>query len=186
MFAATGFTLLELGQKSTYDHPAPRPGHVMLSDVTISVGAQSITFPGLYLLIGVLIALGLVGFIVAMTGSRRIERKTSQATDILVVQLERIGDALDRLATQSAARDANEAARQRDRFSPDWPVPGRGAPPQPRVIPENSALERAAQKPVQPASAARDKPGAKDLEEQAAEGGLSEPARSILFSMLGR
>lgn len=174
----------------------------MLSDVTISVGTQSITLPGLYLLIGVLIALGLAGFIVAMTSSRRMERKTSEATDILVVQLERIGDALDRLVTQSAARAVNEAGappRQRDRFLPDWPVPGRGTPPQPRVIPENSALERAAQKPAaepaptvgqisqaQSVAVAQDTPKEKQLEQQAVESGLSEPARTILFSMLGR
>ena len=171
----------------------------MLSDVTISVGTQSITLPGLYLLIGVLIVLGLAGFVVAMTSSRRIERKTSEATDILVVQLERIGDALDRLVTQSAAR-ANEApapARQRDHFLPDWPVPGKGTPPPPRVIPEKSALERAAQKPAseqpkatlsvsQATSVAPDKSNEKQRDEQAAESALSEPARSILFSMLGR
>lgn len=129
----------------------------MLSDVTISVGTQSITLPGLYLLIGVLIALGLAGFVVAMASSRRIERKTSEAADVLVVQLDRIGDALDRLVTQSAQGAANEttvatvtaaAPRQRDRFLQDWPIPGKGTPPQPRVIPENSALERAARKPA--------------------------------------
>lgn len=177
----------------------------MLSDVTISVGTQSITLPGLYLLIGVLIALGLVGFVVAMTSSRRIERKTSEATDILVVQLERIGDALDRLVTQSGQRGSSESVaaaapiRQRDRFVPDWPMPGKGTPPQPRVIPENSALERAAKKPApEPAAAiarlsrpqtvpvAQDKTNEKQLEEQPLESGLSEPARSILFSMLGR
>jgi hypothetical protein len=175
----------------------------MLSDVTISVGSQSITLPGLYLLIGVLIILGLVGFIVAMTNSRRIERKTSEVTEILVVQLERIGDAFDRLVTQNTQRAANEAAavpnRHRDRFLPNWPAPGRGTPPQPRVIPENSALERAAQKPAPEAASpvehvsqtqvvavAQDKPKESQSEEQTVESGLSEPARSILFSMLGR
>jgi hypothetical protein len=149
----------------------------MLSDVTISFGNQSITFPGLYLLIGCLIILGLAGFIVAMTSTRRIERKTSEASDILVVQLERIGDALDRIVSQNAARAANEPLRQRDHFLPEWPVPGRNVPPAPtRVATEGSPLERAAQKPAteQPA------------EEQPVESTLSEPARSILFSMLGR
>lgn len=59
----------------------------MLSDVTISFADHTLTFPGLYLLIGCLVIVGLAGFIVAMNSTRRIERKTSEATDILVVQL---------------------------------------------------------------------------------------------------
>ncbi|HKQ88450.1 MAG TPA: hypothetical protein VJS43_16960 [Candidatus Acidoferrales bacterium] len=170
----------------------------MLSDITISVGSQSVTFPGLYLLIGCLIVLGLIGFIVAMTSSRRIERKTSEATDILVVQLERIGDALDRLVTQSAARAASEPAptRQRDRFLADWAIPGRGTPPAHRTAAENGVAERAAQKPIieppkstatpQATPLAQEKQEEKQPEEPSAESHLSEPARSILYSMLGR
>jgi hypothetical protein len=170
----------------------------MLSDVTISVGSQSVTFPGLYFLIGCLIVLGLIGFIVAMTSSRRIERKTSEATDILVVQLERIGDALDRLVTQNIARAANEPSpnRQRDRFLADWAIPGRGTPPAQRAAGENGAVERAAQRPIleqpvraatqQTAPLAQENLGGKQPEEQPVESNLSEPARSILYSMLGR
>jgi hypothetical protein len=169
----------------------------MLSDVTISVGSQSVTFPGLYLLIGCLIVLGLIGFIVAVTSSRRIERKTTEATDILVVQLERIGDALDRLVTQNATRAASEPApnRQRDRFLAEWAIAGRGTPPAQRAAGENGAPERAAQTPIleQPQSAtpqqAASAPQEKRKEQpegQPVESNLSEPARSILYSMLGR
>jgi hypothetical protein len=162
----------------------------MLSDVTLSFGGQTITFPALYILIGCLIVLGLAGFLVSMTSARRIERKTSEATDILVVQLERIGDALDRIVSQNAARAANEPLRQRDRL-PDWPAPGRITPPPPRVATEGSALERAAQKPAPDQaqiSAAQATASAEKTapEEQPVESTLSEPARSILFSMLGR
>lgn len=170
----------------------------MLSDVTISIGSQSVTLPGLYLLIGCLIVLGLIGFIVAMTSSRRIERKTSEATDILVVQLERIGDALDRLVTQNAARAASEPATagQRDRFIAGWTIPGRGTPQAQRAAAENGAAERGAQKSEleRPKSAgasqatplAQEKREEKQPEEQPVESNLSEPARSILYSMLGR
>jgi hypothetical protein len=165
----------------------------MLSDVSISFGGQAITFPALYLLIGCLIVLGLAGFIVAISSARRIERKTSEVTDILVVQLERIGDALDRIVSQNAARAANEpSSRQRDRFLPEWPVAARSAAPPPgRVAPEGSPLERAAQKPLeQPQIAASQTVPApqenKTAEDQPIESTLSEPARSILFSMLGR
>lgn len=174
----------------------------MLSDVTVSIGSQSVTFPGLYLLIGCLIILGLVGFVVAMTSSRRIERKTSEATDILVVQLERIGDALDRLVAQSAAKAPAEAVptRQRDRFLTDWAIPGRGTPPAPAspraASTDNGARDRTTQRtdPEQPQSAgvpqavalAKDQREETQPNEQPVESNLSEPARSILFSMLGR
>ena len=171
----------------------------MLSDITISVGSQSVTFPGLYLLIGCLIVLGLIGFIVAMTGSRRIERKTSEATDILVVQLERIGDALDRLVTQNAARAAaSEPAptRLRDRFLADWTIPSRGAPPPHRAAADNGEAERTAQKPTleqpkgvatsQAVPLAQEKQEERQPEDASLESHLSEPARSILYSMLGR
>ncbi|MGH9572360.1 MAG: hypothetical protein ACRD40_02355 [Candidatus Acidiferrales bacterium] len=176
----------------------PSPGGTMLSDITISIGSQSVTFPGLYLLVGCLIVLGLIGFIVAISSSRRIERKTSEATDILVVQLERIGDALDRLVTQNAARVANEAApvQKRDRFLPEWAIPGRGMPPASRTTIENVSAERAPQKPAfqqaksaapAPASpVAQEKLDEKQPEEQPVESKLSEPARTILYSMLGR
>ena len=194
----------------------------MLSDVTLSYGGQSITLPGLYLLIGVLVVLGLIGFVVAITSARRIERKTTEATDILVVQLERIGDALDRLVTQngpsataasSPARPANEPARAANRPLSEWIVPGRSVPPSTRPVPESSPnpLERAARKPLSlpeqhlsvvqaPAEAAAQpepnveksapksnpKSGAKSDEDRPLESTLSEPARTILFSMLGR
>jgi len=171
----------------------------MLSDVTISVGSQSVTLPGLYLLIGCLILLGLVGFIVAMTNSRRIERKTSEVTDILVVQLERIGDALDRLVTQNAVRAADEPSlvRQRDRFLADWAIPGRGTPPVPPPAAENGVVEPTAQKPVSDepqgvAVAQTATPRAQEKGEQEQPGvqpiesNRSEPARSILYSTLGR
>lgn len=172
----------------------------MLSDVTVSFASQSYTVPGLYLLVGVLIVLGLSGFMVAILSAKRIERKASETTDILVVQLERIGDSLDRIVTQyaqSAARPVAEPARPRDRALAEWPVATRSSTP--RVIPEGSPLERVAQKPASALSAV----AAEDLslssaietarvgEEKVAEGqpvssNLSEPARSILFSMLGR
>jgi hypothetical protein len=47
----------------------------MLSDLTISYADRSLTLPGIYLLIGILIVLGLAGFVVALTSTRRIERK---------------------------------------------------------------------------------------------------------------
>lgn len=185
----------------------------MLSDVTFSYAGQSISVPGLYLLIGILIVLGLAGFIVAIASARRIERKTNEANDILVVQLERIGDALDRLVTQNsqasanAARPASEPVRASNRPLAEWTVPGRSVPPPARVIPEGSSLERAAQKPapalspehVQPAPVAQasvqtaaqgtmqaSTQPEKSPENQPVESTLSEPARSILFSMLGR
>ncbi len=172
----------------------------MLSDITISVGNQSFTFPGLYLLIGCLIVLGLIGFIVAIASSRRIERKTSEATDILVVQIERIGDALDRLVTQNAARAAASeptAVRPRDRFLADWAIPGRGTPPAPRSQAENPAAEAPLQRPIfeqsqidgaaqKTKALAQEKREQKQPEEQPAGSNLSEPARSILYSMLGR
>jgi hypothetical protein len=172
----------------------------MLSDVTVSFANQSYTLPGLYLLVGVLIVLGLSGFVVAIASARRIERKASETTDILVVQLERIGDSLDRILSQyaqTAARPVAEPARPRDRTAAEWPLPTRGSAS--RVIPEGSPLERAAQKPAAAVSAVV----AQDLslssaiqtarvaevkvaEEQPLSSNLSEPARSILFSMLGR
>ncbi|HKV47216.1 MAG TPA: hypothetical protein VJN69_03940 [Candidatus Acidoferrales bacterium] len=167
----------------------------MLSDITISIGSQSVTFPGLYLLVGCLIVLGFIGFIVAISSSRRIERKTSEATDILVVQLERIGDALDRLVTQNAARVANQAppVQKRDRFPAEWVIPGRGTPAAPRGTAENVAAERAPQKPAfqqatapQASPMAQEKRDEKQPEEQPIESKLSEPARTILYSMLGR
>jgi len=173
----------------------------MGTDVTVSFAGHALTFPSLYLLIGCLIALGLAGFIVAMVSARRIEHKTTEATDILVMQLERIGDALDRLVAQSAsARPAQEPARQKDWLVAEWPNPGRATPPA-RVIPEGSAIERAAQKPLSdrssvdrssvdrssvPQPAASSAAKEKKPEEQTIESSLSEPARSILFSMLGR
>lgn len=176
----------------------PSPGETMLSDITISIGSQSVTFPGLYLLVGCLIVLGLIGFIVAISSSRRIERKTSEATDILVVQLERIGDALDRLVTQNAARVANEAppVQKRDRFPAEWAIPGRGTPAAARGAAENFASERAVQKPAfqqaksatapQASPVAQEKRDEKQPEEQPIESKLSEPVRTILYSMLGR
>ena len=161
----------------------------MLSDVTISFADHTFTFPGLYLLIGCLIALGLAGFIVAIVSARRIGRKTTEATDILVVQLERIGDALDRLVAQGAApRPMEEPARHRDRFVPEWPIHGRAPAASTRVIPEGSAIERMAQKSASDSSAVPQPVAAKEkpTEEQPVESSLSEPARSILFSMLGR
>jgi hypothetical protein len=163
----------------------------MLSDVTISFADHTLTFPGLYLLIGCLIALGLAGFIVAIVSARRIERKTTAATDILVVQLERIGDCLDRLVAQSAtSRATEEPARQRAPFSPEWPVPERGLAPSTRVIPEGSAFDRVAQKPASGPALSPPQPvvssTVKKPEEERVESNLSEPARSILFSMLGR
>ena len=168
----------------------------MGTDVTVSFAGHALTFPSLYLLIGCLIALGLAGFIVAMVSARRIEHKTTEATDILVMQLERIGDALDRLVAQNAsARPAQEPARQKDWLVAEWPNPGRATPPA-RVIPEGSAIERAAQKPLSdrssvdrssvPQPAASSAAKEKKPEEQTIESSLSEPARSILFSMLGR
>jgi len=181
----------------------------MLSDVTISLGGQSVSFPGLYLLIGLLIILGLVGFIVAMTSTRRIERRTSEATDILVVQLERIGDALDRIVSQNATRVANEPLQARERPLAEWTVPGRGIPTPSRLVADGGQPERPAQKVDQPAIAlastssvqaapnappapsaqASGAPSAQDkktAEDPTAESTLSEPVRSILFSMLGR
>lgn len=175
----------------------PSPGGTMLSDITISVGNQSVTFPGLYLLVGCLVVLGLIGLMVAISSSRCIERKTSEASDILVVQLERIGDALDRLVTQNATRVASETApaSKRDPFLADWAIPGRGTPPAPRTAAENVAAERVSQKPAfQPKSSSvqqasplvQDKQDEKQPEEEPIESKLSEPARTILFSMLGR
>ncbi len=163
----------------------------MLTDVTVSFAGHTLTFPSLYLLIGCLIALGLAGFIVAIVSARRIEHKTTEATDILVVQLERIGDALDRLVAQGAgARPIEEPARHRDWFLAEWPNRGRATSPT-RAIPEGSAVERAAQKPESnpssaPAPAASSAVKEKQTEEEPIESNLSEPARSILFSMLGR
>jgi hypothetical protein len=166
----------------------------MLSDVTISLGSQSVTFPGLYLLIGCLIALGLTGFVVAMVSARRLERKANDAADILVVQLERIGDALDRIATQSAANAAAElaSARKRERFLPNWAKPAGSALQ--RGVPENGELKGIAQLPEQRTISAshqasggdQEKKGTQVPDEQLIESNLSEPARSILFSMLGR
>ena len=174
----------------------------MLSDVTLAYGGQSITLPGLYLLIGVLVVLGLIGFIVAITSARRIERKTTEATDILVVHLERIGDALDRLVTQNAPsaaaaspHPANEPDRAPNRTLSEWIVPGRSVPAPPRLVPESSPplIERAVQAPAQPSAQpetnAEKSPPKSDTKsdgDQPVESTLSEPARSILFSMLGR
>ncbi len=159
----------------------------MLSDVTISFGGQSISFPGLYLLIGVLIVLGLIGFAVAITSSRRIDRKGSEVSDILVVQLERIGDALDRIVSQNAARVASKPVRPRNRALPEWATPVGNA----SVSRVAEGLERLVQKPVQepvqaPSAQAVAVSQEKPEEEEPVESKLSEPARSILFSMLGR
>lgn len=192
----------------------------MLSDVTLSYGTQSISVPGLYLLIGILIILGLIGFIVAIASARRIERKTNEATDILVVQLERIGDALDRLVTQNpaAATASNPAhppaqpTRAANRSLSEWVVPGRSAPPAARIAAEASSLERAAQKrpaassdqtpqTASPAQSSTEMPPERTAgmvekpvdnqsvkldDDQPVESTLSEPARTILFSMLNQ
>jgi hypothetical protein len=75
----------------------------MLSEMTISFGSRSFSFPALYLLIGLLIILGFIGITVAIASARRTRRQTSELLDILVAQLDRIGDSLDRLVSQRAA-----------------------------------------------------------------------------------
>jgi hypothetical protein len=159
----------------------------MLSDITISFADQSVAFPALYILIGLLIILGLSGFVVALASTRRLERKSSEVTDILVVQLERIGVALDRLVSQNAPRAASEPARRTERVLQEWVVPGRTVPA-PRVVVEGSALERAAQRLSQEQSKAQPEQVVQQnsTQEEPVAGNLSEPARSILYSMLGR
>jgi hypothetical protein len=160
----------------------------MLSDVTISFGSQSISVPGLYLLIGTLIVLGAAGFVVAIVSSRRVERKANETSDILVVQLERIGDALDRLTSQNAALVAAETGRPRERAAlPDWNIPGRSVVPPARGATDPAGrVQKVAVSKDSPATAEPVASEEKAAEQQPVESSVSEPARTILFSMLGR
>jgi hypothetical protein len=175
----------------------------MFSDVTVTFADHTVTFSGLYVVIGLLLVVGIAGFLVAWNSARRMERKVSETTDLLVVQLERIGEALERIITQNATRPVAEPAAKQQRAADRSPLEWAGRSFPPRVIPEGSALERAAQKnppeapfappvkvapPVPAATQASAEPSApeKKPEEQPVESTLSEPARSILFSMLGR
>jgi hypothetical protein len=121
-----------------------------------------------------------------------------------VVQLERIGDALDRIVNQTVARPANEAAKQSERAVVELPgraaermVPGRTFTQ--RVVQEGSALERAAQKSAAAAAGVTSVPVTSDRATAAAaqeehpvevaqdeKSNLSEPARTLLYNMLGR
>lgn len=121
-----------------------------------------------------------------------------------MVQLERIGDALDRIVNQTVARPANEAAKQSERAVVELPgraaermVPGRTFTQ--RVVQEGSALERAAQKSAAAAAGVTSVPVTSDRATAAAaqeehpvevaqdeKSNLSEPARTLLYNMLGR
>jgi hypothetical protein len=76
----------------------------MLSDVTIDLGGRMITITGadlVLLLVGVFVISVVV--VMAFSRGRRLEAAYTRSADILIVQLERIGDTLDRIVSQNTA-----------------------------------------------------------------------------------
>jgi hypothetical protein len=104
----------------------------MLSDVTLNVAGHMVTVPGIFLLTGTLVLLALFGFLAAIVGGRRARSRASDAAELLAVQLERIGDALDRLVRQNASREATlqqqGAAMAAEPSVPAWAIPRRTTP----------------------------------------------------------
>jgi hypothetical protein len=183
----------------------------MLSDVTISFANHAVTLPGVYILVGIPAIVALWGISVAIASARRTQRKMNDAGEVLVVQLERMGDALERLVKQNAAREAafgQQAALARERNASGWAMPER--PAQSAVSPtselsgaqaadRSSRTEGLGRAAVAATSSARGTtaPGARaagaqaDSEtpapaDRAADGHPGERRRAISLSMFGR
>jgi hypothetical protein len=138
----------------------------MLSEVTISFAGHTHTFPSLYLVAGSLVVLLVFGLIVASATAGRIKQKQSDATELFAIQLERIGDALDRMVSQNAVRATNEPTRR-----PEVAPPGR--------VPVSEATE-----PISSARTSELFPSEK--KEQPAESVRKGTTRPVAYSIFGR
>jgi hypothetical protein len=103
----------------------------MLSEVTITIAGHTHTFPSLYLVAGLLVVLLVFGLIAASITAGRIKQKQNDATEVFAIQLERIGDALDRLVSQNAARVVNEMRQRPETSSPARAPAAEAAEPAP-------------------------------------------------------
>jgi type IV secretory pathway VirB10-like protein len=183
----------------------------MSSDVTISAAGYSFQFTSTDLLLSCVFIVALVIILlVAFSYTRRAALRSAEAADVLIVQMERIGDSLERLVAQnahnalmaqSAAAPAASAPAQLPDYPPrpqrpaaDWAAVERvakeNAPPPAHPTSRPSAHQTrhapAAQQAAAPASstppAKSPKPGAESGE----IGPVSEHVRSLLHSMLGK
>jgi hypothetical protein len=137
----------------------------MLSEVTISIAGHTHTFPSLYLVAGCLVVLLVFGLIVASATAGRIKQKQNDATEVFAIQLERIGDALDRMVIQNAARATNEPTRRSE------------------VAPPGRAPLAEATEPVSSARASEMFPSEK---EQPADTVAKGTTRPVAYSIFGR
>src|SRR5215831_5989367 len=176
----------------------------MSSDVTVSAAGYSFQFSSTVLLLSCGFIVALIAVLaVTLSYTRRAALKSAEAADVLIVQLERIGDSLERLVAQNAqivaVRPASEPARRPDnspsqRPVPDWAAVERvakdSAPPPvyPAANPASSApkpapaVQQASTAAAPTTSATPAKPGAESGE----IGPVSDHVRSLLHSMLGK
>jgi hypothetical protein len=102
----------------------------MLSDVTINLGGRMITMTGadLLLLLVLVFAVSVV-IVMAFSRGRRLDAAHTRSADILIVQLERIGDTLDRIASQNKCLLAALQEKEKENGEQaDTPVAQRALP----------------------------------------------------------
>jgi hypothetical protein len=178
----------------------------MLSDVTISFANHTVTLPGVSMLVGIVVIVALWGISVAIASARRTQRQTNDAAEVLGVQLERMGDALERIAKQNAARQSrlqHHAAlagerRATARATPDGPAQSAVSPVneigRTQSVDQKSvmgALRRAAVATTPPAPSrmapgAQAANGAPVTDDHRADTNADERHRPIPLAMFGR
>jgi len=189
----------------------------MSSDVTISAAGYSFQFTSTELLLSCVFIVALVIILlIAFSYTRRAALRSAEAADVLIVQMERIGDSLERLVAQNAhsaliaqngaasaasAPAGASAPAQRPDYPPspqrpaaDWAAVERvakeSAPPPAHPTSRSSAHQTrhapAAQQAAAPASSTPPAKSPKPGAESGEIGPVSEHVRSLLHSMLGK
>jgi hypothetical protein len=143
----------------------------MLSEVTISFSGHTYTVPGLYLLAGGLIVLLIFGWIVVSATAGQIKHKQNDATEVFAIQLERIGDALDRLVAQNSQIALNTYRATQE------------SPQRPETAPPPRAAANEPAESFSPALVSEMFPSEK---EQPVESGKAGSSRTIPFSIFNR
>ena len=164
----------------------------MLSDFTFSIAGHSVTVPGIYLLGGIFVVLALLAFAVAAAGSRRARRRMLYATDGLSIQMERVGDVLERLVRQTVAlrETLEKTAKPLDRSAQPWnpanphapaasPDPGSSRQQFPSETPKKSE-ER------EPVLAGHGPARESEPEQSSWQNNFTRPFRHVSYSMFGR
>src|SRR5690348_5527690 len=126
-----------------------QPGGTMSSDVTISAAGYSFQFTSTELLLSCVFIVALVIILlIAFSYTRRAALRSAEAADVLIVQMERIGDSLERLVAQNAH---NALMAQSAPAGASAPAQRPDYPPSPqRPAADWAAVERVAKESAPP------------------------------------